>query len=53
MFFFPTEDFTIEIIIFLGNICAIFLMAHLVFRVIFERIYDSYRDIKKIKLLYR
>ena len=51
-FFFPTGDPTIEIIILLGNICAIFLMVHLVLMVIFERINDSYKDIKKMRLLY-
>lgn len=39
-FFFPSGDFSIEIIIALGKVCAIFLMAQLVFIIIFEKIQD-------------
>lgn len=41
---FPSGDFSLEIIIFLGKICAVFLMAQLVFVVILERI----QEIKKL-----
>jgi hypothetical protein len=38
--FFPSGDFSLEIIIALGKLCAVFLMAHLVLILIFERIQE-------------
>jgi hypothetical protein len=49
MFFFPSGNLAIEITIILGDLCAIFLMAHLVIMVIFERINESIKEIKKMK----
>jgi len=50
---FPSGNFTVEIIIVLGDICAIFLMGHLILMVIVERIYNSYIEIKKLRITSR
>jgi hypothetical protein len=46
-FFFPSGNFTIDIIIFLDHFCAIVLMTQLVLMVIIESIGDIRKLIKK------
>ena len=48
-FFFPSGNLTIEIIIILGNIHAIFRMGHFVIMDILEMVYESNNEIKKLK----
>jgi|GEM_PF-5919300 len=50
-FFFPSGNFTIDVIIFLNHFCAVVLMAQLVFVVIIGTMGDLRKVIKKRKLL--
>ncbi len=48
--FFPTGLFSIEIIIFLCDLYAIFLIGHRICMGVFERVYNSYKKIQKMQI---